>query len=76
MVQPRTLIATGLLTMVASGLVSLTSGMPFMTGTWIDRSIPFIGKVGTPTFFDLGVYLVVAGVTLMIVFSLSEEEEQ
>lgn len=76
MVQPRTLITTGLLTMVASGLVSLTSGMPFMTGTWIDRSIPFIGKVGTPTFFDLGVYLVVAGVTLMIVFSLSEEEEQ
>ncbi len=42
---------------------------------WMNLTIPPMGefKVGTPLVFDLGVYLVVVAVTLMIVYSLSEE---
>jgi multicomponent Na+:H+ antiporter subunit B len=37
--------------------------------------LPFIGEIeiGSPLFFDIGVYLVVMGVVLMIIFSLAEE---
>lgn len=74
-VSPRHLIALGLLTAVASGLISLAMKLPFMTSLWV--AVPFgsIGKLdlGTPVLFDVGVYLVVSGVTLVIVFSLAEE---
>jgi multicomponent Na+:H+ antiporter subunit B len=73
-IKPRTLIAVGLLVAVSSGLVSLLAGYPFMTGLWNNRALPVLGKVGTPLLFDIGVYLVVIGVTLLIIFSLAEEE--
>ncbi len=72
-VAPRTLIAAGLFTALASGLISLVAGMPFMTGLWSGLRFPVIGKVGTPLLFDTGVYLLVVGVVLLIVFSLMEE---
>ena len=73
-VEPRTLIGSGLLVAVSSASLSLFFGLPFMTGLWYDEPLPVIGKVGTPFIFDVGVYLVVIGVTLLIVFSLTEEE--
>lgn len=73
-VEPRTLIAVGLLVAVSSAALSLFFGMPFMTGLWYSDPLPVIGKVGTPFIFDVGVYLVVIGVTLLIIFSLTEEE--
>lgn len=73
-VNPRMLIAVGLLVAVSSGLISLLMGYPFMTGLWGSRSLPVLGKVGTPLLFDIGVYLVVIGITLLIIFSLAEEE--
>jgi multicomponent Na+:H+ antiporter subunit B len=72
--NPRTLIAVGLLVAVSSGLISLLAGYPFMTGLWSSQSLPVLGKVGTPLLFDIGVYLVVIGITLLIIFSLAEEE--
>ena len=73
-VPPSTLSALGLLVVFLSGLVGpLYAGAPFLTGLWLPKPIPVIGKVGTPLFFDIGVYMVVLGVTLMIIFSLSEE---
>jgi multicomponent Na+:H+ antiporter subunit B len=72
--NPRTLIAIGLLAAVSSGLSSLLAGYPFMTGLWSSQNVPMLGKVGTPLLFDLGVYLVVLGITLLIIFSLAEEE--
>jgi multicomponent Na+:H+ antiporter subunit B len=75
-VEPRTLIAVGLLTALASGVVGfLRSGAPFLTGVWDQTPIPVIGKLGTPLVFDVGVYLVVTGVTLTIVFTLAEEDQ-
>lgn len=73
-VTPRTLIAGGLLVAVGSGQLSLLAGQSFMTGLWDKRPIPVIGKLGTPLLFDLGVYFVVIGITLLIIFSLAEEE--
>jgi len=73
-VQPRTLIFLGLLVALSSALIPTLTGLPFMTGVWSDQALPVIGKVGTPLLFDIGVYLVVIGVTLLIIFSLAEEE--
>jgi multicomponent Na+:H+ antiporter subunit B len=68
------LIASGLLIAVASGLIGLLAGQPFLTGLWTYVSLPGIGKfeVGTPVLFDIGVYLLVFGITLTMVFSLEE----
>lgn len=66
-------IGVGLLTAMASGLLGLANGQPFMTGQWHAHPVPLLGKVGTPLLFDVGVYLVVLGVTVMIIFTLAEE---
>ncbi len=71
--QPNVLIGAGLLLAAASGLPSLLLGQPFMTGLWSAAQLPVVGKIGTPLFFDIGVYLLVLGVTTMIMFSLAEE---
>ena len=72
-VDPRTLMGLGLLIALASGLLGLAGGDPFMTGLWTEGKLPVLGQVGTPLLFDAGVYLVVIGVILTIVFALSEE---
>jgi multicomponent Na+:H+ antiporter subunit B len=70
---PRTLIGSGLLIAVASGLVPLLFQQPFLTGLWITVEVPIIGKLGTPGIFDIGVYIAVLGVILQIIFELMEE---
>lgn len=71
---PALLIASGLLIALASGMIGLAAGRPFLTGLWTYVFIPGIGslEVGTPVLFDIGVYLLVFGVTLTMVFSLEE----
>jgi multicomponent Na+:H+ antiporter subunit B len=71
--NPTRLIGLGLLIAVGSGLVSIIIGQPFMTGLWSDYPVPALGKVGTPFLFDVGVYLTVIGVVLLIIFSLMED---
>jgi multicomponent Na+:H+ antiporter subunit B len=73
LVDPRTLIGVGLALSAGSGVLSLLSGRPFMTGLWAKAPLPVLGKVGTPALFDLGVYVVVVGVVLTMVFALAEE---
>jgi multicomponent Na+:H+ antiporter subunit B len=72
-VEPRVLIGAGVLTAAFSGLLSLLAGKPFLTALWLKQPLPVLGKVGTPLLFDIGVYLLVLGVTLMIIFALVEE---
>jgi len=72
---PQRFIATGLLFAVMSGIIPLLVGDPFLTGIWDDRELPAIGKLGTPFFFDIGVYFLVIGITTLIVFTLMEAEE-
>jgi multicomponent Na+:H+ antiporter subunit B len=74
MVDPRSLVGTGLLISAASGALPLLMGQPFMTGLWHDLHTP-LGDLhlGTPVFFDIGVFLVVLGVTLTIILALIED---
>lgn len=67
------LLGIGLLVAVGSGAWSLLQGRPFMTGVWGHHPLPLIGKLGTPAVFDVGVYLVVLGATLTVLFSLAED---
>lgn len=70
--SPKTLIPIGLSLSVVSGLIPIFSGRAFMTGLWLDEPIAVIGSVGTALFFDIGVYLVVVGVALTILFTIKE----
>jgi len=73
-VDPRLLIGVGLLTALISGCVSLVADKPFLTGLWIALGPTGEWKIGTPLLFDTGVYLVVIGATLTIIFLLAEED--
>ena len=71
--DPRTIIGVGLVTAAGSGLAAVWHGQPFLTGQWLPYPIPFLGKLGTVFFFDLGVYLVVLGTALLVLLTLEEE---
>jgi multicomponent Na+:H+ antiporter subunit B len=74
-IDSRTLIGLGLTVAIGSGIVPLVQGLPFMTGLWTEITLPVFGTLalGTPVFFDVGVYLLVLGVTLTILLPLREE---
>lgn len=69
--EPLQLIPIGLLVAAFSMLLPVFFGYPVMTGLWIEESIPLIGMLGTSLFFDIGVYLVVIGAVLTILFTIS-----
>lgn len=73
--EPHIFVGTGLLLALASGLFSLPDGEPFLTGQWNGWQLGPSDtiKLGTPLLFDIGVYVVVIGVALGIIFSLAEE---
>lgn len=74
-ISPFTLMSLGLGLAILSGAVGVYSGAPYMTGVWNGSLwLPGIGsvKLGTPLIFDVGVYLVVLGMTTLVVFSLFE----
>ena len=75
-VDPRDLTAVGLALALLSGIPPLFSKQAFLTGTWWAVPLPAGGTldIGTPLIFDIGVYLVVTGVLLTLVFALGEEE--
>ncbi|MDX9790077.1 MAG: Na+/H+ antiporter subunit B [Candidatus Kapaibacterium sp.] len=74
--DPINIIITGLSIALISALIPLFFGFDFMTGLWNDYKFPILGKVGTPFIFDVGVYLTVFGISLKIIFSISEEVNQ
>jgi multicomponent Na+:H+ antiporter subunit B len=67
------LMPAGLSLALLSGFVPVIfNGDPFLTGVWHDNPLPVIGMIGTALFFDIGVYMVVVGVVLTIIFTISE----
>lgn len=70
--HPRDLLGIGLTVALAAGLTPGVFGLPFLTGLWSPIELPAVGKLGTPLLFDSGVYLVVVGMVLMIIFELAE----
>jgi multicomponent Na+:H+ antiporter subunit B len=72
-IHPGFLMPLGLLVAFLSGISPMVfSDLPFMTGIWAENPIPVIGAIGSALFFDLGVYLVVIGAALTIIFTISE----
>lgn len=72
-IHPGFLMPAGLGISFLSAIAPIVlAGKPFMTGIWFPEPIAVIGSVGSALFFDLGVYLVVFGVTLTIIFTISE----
>ena len=68
-VRPLTLLGAGLLIALLSGVPAVLRGQPFLTAMWAAGPL----SLGTPAVFDVGVFLVVAGVVLMMIFKLAEE---
>lgn len=75
-VSPIALMAAGLLVAFGAGVIGPLTGRGFLTGVWAQVPTPFgPAKLGTPVLFDLGVYLVVVGSVLTLVFTLTEEAD-
>jgi monovalent cation:proton antiporter len=74
-VQPRVLAGVGLMISLTTGLVPLLFGYPFLTSTFAHLHLPGLGEVeiASAFFFDVGVYCVVVGGTLLMMITLAEE---
>jgi multicomponent Na+:H+ antiporter subunit B len=70
------LIGAGLLLAFVSGLLPLFGDRPFLTALWTGIELPVIGELNTTLTFDTGVYLVVVGVTLTVIFAMFETEDE
>jgi multisubunit Na+/H+ antiporter MnhB subunit len=74
-IDPRRLIIFGVGLTLFTGLISCLSGKPFLTGLWWsmgkDTDTPFM-VVGTPLFFDIGVFAIVLGTILTLILTLEE----
>lgn len=79
-IDPRSLMGAGLVVALSTGLVPLWMGTPLLThrDLWFKLTIAGLGTVdiGSPFFFDLGVYMVVLGAALTMILSLAEELDQ
>lgn len=73
-IDPRRLIVFGLGLALVSGLIGMLAGKPFLTGLW--WTIAEINSreivVGTPLFFDIGVFAIVLGTILTLILALEE----
>ena len=73
--HPGILIPIGLTISLISGILPLFLSKPFMYGLWFKDPVPAIGMIGSALFFDIGVYLVVIGITLTILFTIAENTQ-
>jgi multicomponent Na+:H+ antiporter subunit B len=71
-VHPSALMPAGLALAVFSAILPIFQGLPVMTGLWLNEPFPVIGLIGSALLFDTGVYLVVLGVALTIIFTIAE----
>lgn len=71
-IHPGFLIPLGLAVALISGILPIFFDAPFLTGLWFEEPVPVIGLIGSALFFDTGVFLVVVGVALTIIFTISE----
>jgi multicomponent Na+:H+ antiporter subunit B len=70
--HPGVAIPIGLGLSLFAGLLPMFAGLPFMKSLFFSQPLPVIGTISTALVFDIGVYLVVVGVTLTILFTISE----
>ncbi|URT70271.1 Na(+)/H(+) antiporter subunit B [Cytobacillus firmus] len=70
------MIAVGLLFAIGTGTGALLFNVPFLTHAFGHIDLPVLGDTSlhTATLFDLGVFLVVVGVTMTIIQTIGEDE--
>jgi multicomponent K+:H+ antiporter subunit A len=73
--QVHNWIAWGLLSGLLTGLGAWVMGYPFLTSHTAHFSLPLLGEIHFPSafFFDLGVFMVVVGATMLILTTLSHQ---
>lgn len=72
-IHPGYFMPVGLLIAFLAGVTPMfLSSLPFMTGVWFPEPLAVIGMIGSALFFDIGVYIVVVGVALTIIFTITE----
>jgi multicomponent Na+:H+ antiporter subunit B len=76
-IDPVRVAAAGLLLAILTALAPALFGAALLEHTHVHLHLPLLGEVhtGTPLLFDVGVYLVVVGVTAKIVFVLAKSTE-
>ena len=69
---PRRWIGTGLLFALSTGLGAIVVGYPFLTSHTFHLSLPLLGDihVASAMFFDIGVFTLVVGSTLLILTAI------
>ncbi|MDJ0923805.1 MAG: MnhB domain-containing protein [Acidimicrobiia bacterium] len=74
-VRSTALMGTGLVLAVLVGLGSALPGLSFLESGFVEVSLPGIAKIKlvSALLFDVGVYLVIIGITLGLIVSLGEE---
>jgi multicomponent K+:H+ antiporter subunit A len=73
--RPQRWIAAGLLTATATGLGSFWFGYPFLTTHTAHLDLPLLGEihVASALFYDIGVFTLVVGATLLILTALGHQ---
>ena len=74
-IYPRRWIAIGMLLALATGTGSVALGYPFMTTHTAHLDLPLLGVVHVPSalFFDMGVFALVLGATMLILTALAHQ---
>lgn len=72
LIDPRSILAVGLLTALVSALVALLHNDPLMSPQWTTLPLPGMDplKIGTPMLFDVGVFLTVLSIGFIMVLAL------
>jgi len=73
--RPHRWIAWGLATACGTGLGAWLLGYPFLTSHTAHLALPVLGEIHVPSafLFDLGVFLVVVGATMLILVALAHQ---
>ncbi|WP_372824599.1 monovalent cation/H+ antiporter subunit A [Polaromonas sp.] len=74
-IYPRRWIAIGLMLALATGGGAVVLGYPFLTTHTAHLYLPLLGSVHVPSalFFDMGVFSIVLGATMLILTALSHQ---
>jgi len=72
---PRALIGAGLLLVLGTASGAFVAGYPLLTSHTFHLNVPALGElhIGSAIFFDLGVFCLVLGSTLLILVALAHQ---